>query len=177
MSTTTVRDGMTVISFTTKETAAQMRKALKAAFPATTFSVRMARGTGYGWFDVTWTDGPTTTQVQQVTDRFRDQRWDGMSDCYAPVEASLYAIEGEELPVLVEFSCSGANGSRRFSTEAQAWAEATVRATWPTVDSAGWATCPVVLPGHVVLTHPHGDVAGHAYEFLNRLGDLTGRQF
>ena len=168
---------MTVISFTTKETAAQMRKALREAFPATKFSVRMSRGTGYGWFDLTWADGPSTTQVQQVTDRFRDQRFDSMSDSYVPVEARLYAVEDHEMPVLIEYSCSGANGSRTFSPEARAWAAAVIRAAWPEVDTAGWTTCPVALLGEIALTHPHGDLDGHVHEFLNRVGDLTGRQF
>lgn len=63
-----------------KESAALLKQALRAAFPAVEFSVRLSRGTGYGYCHVRWTDGPTTTLAQEITDRFEGSRFDGMTD-------------------------------------------------------------------------------------------------
>ncbi len=59
---------------------AAMRKALKAAFPGLKISVRMGRGTAYGSADVSWTDGPSVDEVEAVTELFRGQGFDGMTD-------------------------------------------------------------------------------------------------
>lgn len=63
-----------------KTSIALMRKALRAAFPGVKFSVRMSRGTAYGNANVRWTDGPTTAEVQEVTEQFRGEGFDGMTD-------------------------------------------------------------------------------------------------
>lgn len=65
-----------------KATASAIRAALRQTFPGVTFSVRMARGTAHGWIDVSWTDGPTSDMVGQVTDRFESSRFSGMDDSY-----------------------------------------------------------------------------------------------
>lgn len=131
MPNTTTRQGMTVTSYTVKETAAEMRKALRAAFPATKFSVRMARGSAHGWMDVSWVDGPTEAQVRPVVEGFQDERFNGMTDSYDRVEPTLYAVDGEDLPVLVEFNCSGVCTSRSFTEAAQQWADTEVAKSYP----------------------------------------------
>jgi hypothetical protein len=70
------------MSADTKQTASALRSALRKTFPGVPFSVRMARGTAYGWIDVSWTDGPTDEMVGQVTDRFESSRFSGMDDSY-----------------------------------------------------------------------------------------------
>lgn len=55
---------------TVKAAAAAIRQDLKAAFPGTVFSVRMATGTAAAWIDVTWTDGPNDDMVCNVTDPY-----------------------------------------------------------------------------------------------------------
>jgi hypothetical protein len=57
-----------------------LRAALKAAFPATRFSVRLARGTAYGMCHVDWTDGPTYALVDAVVQPFSGEGFDGMTD-------------------------------------------------------------------------------------------------
>jgi hypothetical protein len=42
------------------------RKAFRSAFPTAKFSLTGQRGTGYGWFSLSWTDGPTRAQVEEV---------------------------------------------------------------------------------------------------------------
>ncbi len=89
---------------TTVETAAAMRKALRNAFPGVKFSVRLARGTAYGWINVDWTDGPTAGQVEIVISGFRSERYNGMTDSYEPIPAP--------------WSCCGVIAQRSFSQAA-----------------------------------------------------------
>ena len=49
-----------------KESAAAMRHDLRAKFDHP-FSVKMSRGTGYGWVHVDWNDGPRATPVTAMT--------------------------------------------------------------------------------------------------------------
>lgn len=62
------------------ESAKILKAMLRKTFPATKFSVRLSRGTGYGNCHVTWTDGPTVARVEQVTDLFEGKGFDGMTD-------------------------------------------------------------------------------------------------
>lgn len=55
---------------TVKDAAAAIRRDLRAAFPATKFSVRMGTGTASAWIDVKWTDGPNDDMVSDITDRY-----------------------------------------------------------------------------------------------------------
>lgn len=45
-------------------TASALRTALRAAFPAATFSVNVGRGSAYGNLYVRWTDGPSRFAVR-----------------------------------------------------------------------------------------------------------------
>lgn len=94
----------TPVQATVNETAAALRKALRAAYPATKFSVRMSTGTAHGWLDVTYTDGPTHDQVRAVTDPFESSRFDGMSDAYIATGVTAW-------------TCRGVNITRHLSEE------------------------------------------------------------
>ncbi|MDQ0376582.1 LPD29 domain-containing protein [Amycolatopsis thermophila] len=63
------------------EAAKLIRKHLKATFPGVKFSVRTSRYSGGASVDITWTDGPTEDQVQQITGAFAGERFDGRTDC------------------------------------------------------------------------------------------------
>jgi hypothetical protein len=65
---------------TCAETAKLVRAALKAKFPTMTFAVRSRTYSGGASIDVTWTDGPTTKQVDAVVGRFEGASFDGMID-------------------------------------------------------------------------------------------------
>ena len=101
---------MTSTTYSTRETAAALRRTLAGEFPGVKFSVRMARGTAHGWLDVTWTDGPTYDDVRRIASRFESSRFDGQDDGYHRVTGSPY-------------SCCGASCQRSYSTQAEAWAE------------------------------------------------------
>jgi hypothetical protein len=62
------------------ETAKLVRKALKAAFPTTKFSVRSDSYAGGAAIRIAWTDGPTQSQVDAVTGVYAGADFDGMID-------------------------------------------------------------------------------------------------
>lgn len=72
------------------DTAKLIRQALKAAFPATKFRVRIARG-GATYID--WTDGPREADVAEVWGPFEQETFDGMQDMRVQNPATLYANE------------------------------------------------------------------------------------
>lgn len=74
-----------------KECGNLIRADLRRKFPGVPFSVRMSRGTGYGTFYITWTDGPTDAQVRAVIGRYEGQGFDGMTDCAYPHDPELQA--------------------------------------------------------------------------------------
>jgi hypothetical protein len=57
-----------------------MKRVLTKAFPGTKFGVRLSSGTGYGNCYLRWTDGPTVTEVAQITSAFEGQGFDGWTD-------------------------------------------------------------------------------------------------
>lgn len=62
--------------------ARNVRSELKAAFPGVKFSVRTSRFSGGDSLDISWTDGPTTKQVEEVTNKYKAGSFDGMVDLY-----------------------------------------------------------------------------------------------
>lgn len=150
------------VSYTVVETGKEIRRALRLAFPGVKFSLRGSRGTGYGWFSLSWTDGPTTWQVDAITNGFRSSYFDGMDDSTRSIPATMYA--GDDGVIREHrYHCSGVNTQRDYSDAATDWAMAYVdavggpdlfgdaygseRAAWrvlQTVDLAGvdWATVP-----------------------------------
>lgn len=60
-----------------KTAANNLRTLLKVKFPATKFSVKKYH---YDSYTVSWVDGPTESQVNEITHLFKDEGWDGMTD-------------------------------------------------------------------------------------------------
>ena len=73
-----------------KDTAKLIRKALRAAHPEVTFSVRTRTYAGGASIDVGWTDGPTRDDVESVTDLYRGGGFDGSIDLAYSRAAWLY---------------------------------------------------------------------------------------
>jgi hypothetical protein len=113
--------------FSVKETGQEIRKALRAAFPGVKFSLRGSRGTGYGWFSLSWVDGPTTREADAVCNGFRSSYFDGMDDSTHTIPATMYALEDGTL-YEPHWSCHGVNTQRDYSPEAEAWARSYVDA-------------------------------------------------
>ena len=62
------------------ETAKLVRTALREAFPEIKFSVKSRVYSGGASINVKWTDGPTSTQVEEIAKRFAGATFDGMTD-------------------------------------------------------------------------------------------------
>lgn len=62
--------------------AKNIRIELKKAFPKVKFSVRSESFSGGNAIRVSWVDGPTAAQVEEITSKYRAGRFDGMTDCY-----------------------------------------------------------------------------------------------
>lgn len=62
------------------ETAKKVRKALKEEFPGMKFSVRSRSYSMGSAVDVSWIDGPTSSQVNKILSQFQSASFDGMQD-------------------------------------------------------------------------------------------------
>lgn len=62
-----------------KTGARNLRTELKRAFPSVKFSVRMSGGYG---MNIHWCDGPTTEQVEAISDKYQEGSFNGMEDIY-----------------------------------------------------------------------------------------------
>ncbi len=78
------------------ESARLLKKDLRAAFPGIKFSCRGSRGTGYGNLSVSWTDGPTSDEVDAVVSRYEGKGFDGMDDSTYYMKKTL-VVEGEKV--------------------------------------------------------------------------------
>lgn len=85
---------------TCAETAKLIRTALKEAFPGFKFSVRSSVYSGGASITVSWTDGPTSKQVDEIVKVFEGSYFDGMTD-YKGLNYS--AINGQEVRFGADF--------------------------------------------------------------------------
>ncbi|CAM3325655.1 hypothetical protein DFJ75_4991 [Williamsia muralis] len=104
--------------FTTKETAAELRKHLRATWPTVKFSVRSGRGTASAWLRVAWVDGPAYTQAQNEWFGFQSAQFNGMTDSYDQLDDRLVCTDPAKLPDVRSYSCDGINGERTFTDDA-----------------------------------------------------------
>ena len=100
----------------TKDTAKMIREALKAEFPTTKFSVRSSIYSGGSSINISWTDGPTQSQVDQIGKRFEGASFDGMIDLKS-YHNSLITFPGDELPTEVQFGADFVFSNRSLSDE------------------------------------------------------------
>lgn len=158
------------VDYSVVDTGKAIRHALREAFPGVKFSLRGSRGTGYGWFSLSWTDGPTTSQADAVANGFRSSYFDGMDDSTHQIPATMYA-DPDGVIREHRYSCNGVNTERDYSPEATAWAvsymdahggpEAFCADYWPSADIAvwrilqgvpltgiDWSAVPMVEPGY-----------------------------
>lgn len=62
--------------------ARNIRIELKRAFPGVKFSVTSEAYSMGNSIDISWTDGPTTKQVEAISNKYESGNFDGMTDCY-----------------------------------------------------------------------------------------------
>lgn len=64
-------------------TAKAIRKELKQKFPNTKFRVTFQGYAGGDSVNIGWTDGPTDKEVRDITDKYQQGSFDGMTDMYS----------------------------------------------------------------------------------------------
>ena len=62
--------------------AKNIRIELARSFPGIKFSVKTERYSGGNSITVSWTDGPTSAQVDEISKKYNAGHFDGMTDCY-----------------------------------------------------------------------------------------------
>ena len=96
------------------DTAKLVRKALKAEFPGTKFSVRSSNYAGGASISVRYTDGPTAEKVNAVCSLYQGSTFDGMIDLKTPHRSLLTTEDGAEE---VRFAADFVNAQRNMSDE------------------------------------------------------------
>lgn len=126
------------------DTAKLVRVDLKKAFPRTKFSVRSHSYSGGASIDVSWTDGPTSTEVDHVVSKYSGSTFDGMIDLRSYHTSDL---NGET----VHFGADHVFTQREFSPAfIQRCAEVTCAYfdhPVPTLNNRGYFTGSADIPG------------------------------
>lgn len=95
---------------------------LGRAFPGVKFSVKTKRFSGGDDMWVSWIDGPTTEQVEQIIDKYSGGDFDGMDDSYNYRHNAWIDAFGDAKYVFAD---------RRYSDDAVAGAIRTLMARYP----------------------------------------------
>ncbi len=96
LSTETPRRELTETALCAKE----IRKVLKVTFAKTKFKVNSSNYSMGNSVNVSWTNGPTTDQVEGSIKHFQYGHFDGMTDCYE------YSNSREDIPQTKFLSCN-----------------------------------------------------------------------
>jgi len=133
------------------ETAKAVRKALHAAFPTTTFSVRSKTYSGGSSINVHWIDGPVTARVKAITDPMEGASFDPMQDL------KTYRHNGSGTDYI--FPTRRISNEEEATAEALAWLHAHFDATEPPFELARRARCMALEQDRLGFPEPWEDVA------------------
>lgn len=97
------------------ETAKLVRAALARSFPGVNFRVRSKSYSGGCSVDVSWTDGPLTSEVEAVAKMFEGKRFDGMIDL--GYSADLWLLPDGTCTVASDPGSTGSGGVNRPTRE------------------------------------------------------------
>ena len=149
----------------TKDVAKLVRAELRAAFPAVKFSVRCSTGTAAAWMNVSWSDGPTTRQVDEITGRFEGRKFNGMTDSYDSQDSVLVAGSGDAMPEEIVYGCDGINTARTFSAEGHLEAQRVIEtdSSIPHVRVCDEDGTLLTGGGNLVSPGDEVQIAGHGY--------------
>jgi len=84
-----------VVELNPVDSAKEIVKILRKAFPGVKFSRRMSRGTGYGTLNLSWTDGPTATEVEDLVGSWQGKSFDGMTDSTNYHRREVKTVKGD----------------------------------------------------------------------------------
>lgn len=153
------------------ETAAVVRKLLKAAFPTCTFRVTTNRGSMVSSINVKWTDGPTVKRVEEITDPFVAGSFDGMTDSYEYRREKKVTVGGVEY----EPGCKYVHTSRAISPALALKCVAQVATYWggvevvPEVASNKYGDGYTLVPESMFYTPVRPDLSGHYYDWRSQI--------
>jgi hypothetical protein len=118
---------MTATVIVTKDVARLLRAELRSTFPGVKFSVRCSTGSASVWIDVSWSDGPTVSQVQDITTHFEGRSFNSATDSYDEHDTTLVVSHDGEMPVEVRYACDGILTHRTFTETANLVAQDVLR--------------------------------------------------
>jgi len=126
------------------ETAKLAIKALAQVFPGVKFSRRTSRYSGGSSVNIDWTDGPTTSQVEEVVGHMKGATFDSMTDCknyHNTEEITGLTRQGDVLTETVSYSNDYMFCNREYSPDAAQLAFNTLKAgDRPTLTHCGYVT-------------------------------------
>ena len=86
-----------VVTLNPVDSAKALVKVLKVVFPGVKFSRRMSRGTGHGTLTLSWTDGPTAGDVEELTNTWQGKSFDGMTDSTNYTRREVATVGGDRV--------------------------------------------------------------------------------
>ena len=110
---------MEVTRISTADTAKLIRREVKHYFPNVKFSVRSHLYLGGSSINVSWTDGPTSSEVDVIVKRFQGASFDGQIDLKS-YHNSFVVLEGSTLPIEVHYGADFVFTNRDLSPEFKA---------------------------------------------------------
>lgn len=175
----------------TADVAKLIRKELKKTLPSTKFSVRISRYSGGSSVYISWTDGPTTNDVDHIVHAFQSGRFESMTDCayaadswycpdHGPRVARTYGCDLDDnnrlhasrccpKAELVHFCARFVSTSRKLSDEFTAELAAKIRKDCRMAPEGALSE---PIPDN---THWHTDYNPTVYNAVQRLADDTTR--
>jgi hypothetical protein len=116
--------------------AGNIRKLLKARFPLCKFTVTSKVFSGGDSIDIGWTDGPTTAEVEEITERFSGGSFNGMDDSYTYSSSAWTHLFGDAKYVSAQRSVS--NERMRQVADEMGFADKAIK--WGEIEGADWHT-------------------------------------
>lgn len=149
-----------------KQTAAILRKLLRAAFPSCKFSIVTERGSMVSSIRISWIDGPSSSAVDAIAQQFKAGNFDGMTDSYDYDRNHYVQVDG----VNYRPCCQYVFTSRAISAKLAAKCVAQVAEYW-----GGVTELPKVIDGGhgeyrlepqtMYYTPVRADLDGHHYSW------------
>lgn len=111
------------VSITGAETSRFLKETLKERYPDTKFSVRWGGYAGGGSVHISWTDGPSVKEVDEIADSFSGATFDGSQDLKEYKDSVLIKLparfESSNESVLVSFGTDFVFTDRELSPQYQ----------------------------------------------------------
>ena len=86
-----------------------IKRELKREFPSILFSIKSKVFSCGDSIDISWTDGPTSEQVDNITDKYEEGHFDGMTDSYEYSRSNWTEVFGGAKYVMTNRHISGAH--------------------------------------------------------------------